>query len=47
MNQGQGGGMFANVGSYLKDPSFWVSVVTVSLVVGFALVMVGAPGYRR
>jgi hypothetical protein len=44
---GSGGGLFGNVGTYLRDGSFWLSVVVVNLVVAMALVMVGAPGYRR
>jgi hypothetical protein len=39
--------MFQSVGTYLRDGGFWVSVVVVAVVVGAALTIVGAPGYRR
>jgi hypothetical protein len=44
---GGGGGMFSSVGTYLKDPGFWVSVLLVGIGLSIALTVVGAPGYRR
>lgn len=46
MDNGSGGGISSATG-YLTDIGFWVSVVVVNLVVAAALVLVGAPGYKR
>jgi hypothetical protein len=39
--------MLSSAGASLKDPGFWLAVVIVNVVVSTALVLVGAPGFRR
>lgn len=39
--------MLQSAKTYLSDTGFWLSVVTVSVVVSFVLVVIKAPGHRQ